>query len=282
MIDDFSYASEELWWQEDDFNAFLQVRLKIEIAYRNVAKKLGVDLIKLSSVGPYAAEAYKRMVEEAPYLVHESRRGLELGRRRERAKIRDDYIQAVVKEQRRMRKAMFYIWSGLDVERLRQVAQKASAEDVLYAIKLANVYYEQDRWKEKVLEEESRGGATSSGLGQKCVSFGYLLSPNAAVQQSLASFNELPMAPASPRRTKYGDRVSSKGYGLSREALQEVGLGPNGKVLLQSTRRQVLRSAAIDDSESDIVAGESEEECRFELTGEKASPRRTLHHRNSI
>lgn len=67
----------------------------------------------------------------------ESRRGLGLGRRHQRARNRDAYVAAVLSEQRRQR-AM----GVRDPELIAALARKVSRRDTEYAHYLAKMYFE--------------------------------------------------------------------------------------------------------------------------------------------
>merc|ERR1719330_31299 len=94
----------DLWWTPDDFEKFLEVRMNIAKAYQVAAKQLGIDVMQVSSIGAHGDEAYRAMVELKPELADESRRGLGLGRKKQRAKCRECYVTKVLEEQERQEK----------------------------------------------------------------------------------------------------------------------------------------------------------------------------------
>mmetsp|Transcript_97946 Transcript_97946/g.281771 ORF Transcript_97946/g.281771 Transcript_97946/m.281771 type:complete len:584 (-) Transcript_97946:217-1968(-) len=162
----------DVWWQQEDFDAFLNIRVEIGKAYRAAAKKLGLDIMQVSSVGSHGDEGYRAMIKINSKLCGESRRGLGLGRKRARAKNRDAYIAAVLYEQRRQRRVYQQLHGEassmsadsdvegqdnspnpdgfvLDVDALAVAARRVSEKDRLYAHFLAVSYYEQDREVER-------------------------------------------------------------------------------------------------------------------------------------
>lgn len=149
----------ELWWQEDDYTAFLQLCLELVTAYRFAAKELGVPILEVSGEGTHGPAGYRAMVQAHPELENESRQGLALGRRRQRAKDRAVYIVAVLQEQRRQRElfearlsqtlhgastGVASVVFGLDVKMLARVAQQASENTRRCAHLWAQALYERN------------------------------------------------------------------------------------------------------------------------------------------
>lgn len=237
----------ELWWQQSDFEHFLQVRLEIGQAYREAARKLGVSVVQVSSLGSHGDAGYKAMIEAFPSLAEESRRGLGLGRQRERAKNRDAYIAAVLKEQRRQHEALTEEEHAesrqqqhhtLDWESMAALADHVSRKDRSYAVVLAQQYYEQDKalYESSIGEEEmphrpeeplvrklrnskTVGDIPTGILGQ------YLFADNVALTHEPTVLEER----SSPSSV-------TSGFGLSRDRLQEVGLSATGHALSQYQR----------------------------------------------
>ena len=115
---------EHCWWQPDDFGHFLRTRLDIAEAYKTAAQSLGVEILDVSSVGSHAKAAHQATIEAYPSLKDESRRGLGLGRRHQRARNRDTYLAAVINEQGRQRQ-----YGLRDTEALATVAREVSRKD---------------------------------------------------------------------------------------------------------------------------------------------------------
>lgn len=274
---------ELIWWQPDDFAEFLRVRIEIGRAYKEVANSLGVNVLKVNSIGSHAKEAYQAMIEVAPELADESRRGLGLGRKRQRAKNRDAYIAAVLEEQTRQRYAGLY-----DDDKLASCAQSVSQNDREYAAHLAQMYYEQDgadgvqlssrtEWKRERSGDTAGDGAPSA---KDCTvepateetgeaDTGKEERDPGDVQQIPRTFSEPlvddsavedPLQKASPRSLI----TSSKGFGLSRDKLAEAGLSATGHALSKNQRQRLApRSDLFLDSEG----GESGAESDFTAFG---------------
>lgn len=111
----------ELWWERSDFIEFLRASAAIGRAYSKVARQLGVPIRDV----PRGA---------VPEMLDESRRGLSLGRVEARSLNNKRYRTAVLEEQDRQRScqagALLFL---LDWERLGQVAAQASSNDRLQA-----------------------------------------------------------------------------------------------------------------------------------------------------
>lgn len=201
-----------LWWQPDDFVNFLRSRLDIAEAYRAAAHSLGVDMCNVSSVGRHVKEAYAATIEAYPSLKDESRRGLGLGRRHQRARNRDAYLAAVVNEQGRQ------LDVGIsDSNALALVARQVSQKDREYAHFLAKMYYEQDHAD----SDESDGFEFDGRMSNDD-------SPNSPSR--IASMAQIFMEEVEDRSaSREGQSCPrSKGFGLSREKLREVGLSATG------------------------------------------------------
>jgi len=217
----------ELWWQRQDFNEFLRTRVELGAAYRAVAEQIGVDLIELASIGPHGKQGYQTMIQGAPGLAHESRRGLGLGRRCQRVKNRDAYITAVLGEQLRQQEEASQAGSigthaaMLDDEELARVAQSVSEQDREYAHYLAQSYYATDT----LAEDGSAAGEAAAQDQEAKDSFHDGSSPLLGLISSPVTD-----APAAFER-KVSPLDSSRGFGLTRDQLEEVGLNPTGHTL---------------------------------------------------
>mmetsp|Transcript_100562 Transcript_100562/g.181523 ORF Transcript_100562/g.181523 Transcript_100562/m.181523 type:complete len:555 (-) Transcript_100562:64-1728(-) len=243
----------DLWWQPDDFHEFLQVRVQIGKAYRQAAKMLGVDVLHVSSVGSHAVAGHEEMIKEWPELTHESRRGLGLGRKRQRAKNRDAYIAAVLKEQKRL-------WE-LDVdypeEALARVAAKYSEKDRSYAHLLAQSYYEADRAPGSADGKDDVPTLAFASLFSRVPSFSEedSLALNAENNSLIILDDQAeqtePLSPAAIER-KSTKGQASKGFGLSRDTLKTAGLSVTGHSL---SRRQRLGAAASADDDGGVESG---------------------------
>ncbi|CAJ1352781.1 unnamed protein product [Effrenium voratum] len=229
----------QLWWQPEDFVDFLRVRLEIASAYKAAAQTLGVEMFNVCSVGPHAKEAYRATIEAYPSLKDESRRGLGLGRRHQRAQNRDAYIAAVVQEQRRQH------YRGVqNAELLARVAQEVSKKDQDYAHFLANMYFEQEHADE------------SEGI-DRVFSGDTLVSEESNSPKEAKAVNALALPDATPSNDSAGaplssprDPKSTKGFGLSREILREVGLSATGHSLSKSQLADAETSDPSSASES--------------------------------
>lgn len=222
-----------LWWQPEDFVNFLRSRLDIAEAYKAAAHSLGVEMCNVTSVGRHAKEAYAATIEAYPSLKDESRRGLGLGRRHQRARNRDAYLAAVVNEQGRQ------LQFGIsDCDALALVARKVSQKDREYAHFLAKMYYEQDH------ADESDGLELDGRMSNDD-------SPDSPRRNaSLAQIFMEEVEDRSPSREGQSC-PRSKGFGLSREKLREVGLSATGHVLSKSQRcRDSLESLADEWSDA--------------------------------
>ena len=149
LVDIADEKKAQLWWQQDDFDEFLKVRIEIAKAYKAAAQTLGVEFNAVCSVGAHSFAGYQAMSEAYPSLKDESRRGLGLGRKRSRAKNRVAYISAVTREQKRQ-----HDLGIVDAEALSRVAGRHSKNDQEYAHFLAQTYYEQDRADEAAEKEK--------------------------------------------------------------------------------------------------------------------------------
>jgi len=244
-----------LWWQQEDFADFLKVRLEIAKAYKAAAQSLGVEMPSVCSVGEHAKKAYEQMVTVYPSLRDESRRGLGLGRKRQRAKNRDAYIAAVVKEQRRQHEAAVY-----NEEALARVAMKVSQQDRDYAHQLARMYYEQDRAEDdefgmdvamstaffnfKDVELPDRGGSKET-IDEEGGS-----SPS---RERMYSEEDIKWSEGTDRAETV---VFAKGFGLSKEKLQAAGLSVTGHSLLKRSRDTPQEDSELSSAESDAAGSE--------------------------
>lgn len=260
----------QLWWQQDDFDEFLKVRLEIAKAYKAAAQTLGVEFNSVCSVGVHSFAGYQAMREAYPSLKDESRRGLGLGRKRSRAKNRVAYISAVTKEQRRQHELGI-----MDEEALARVASRFSKNDQQYAHFLAQTYYEQDRADEEHAKEEPEvaelnelnelnlpAPARENERDRRMASNQSVLSTKeddspskfwtfSRFKELLAdSTNEAPPSP-SPRSSAVVSRA--KGFGLSKSQLQAAGLSATGHALCKSSR-----PAADDSHDSEMSGAESD------------------------
>jgi len=169
----------EIWWQPQDFDAFLSIRVEIGKAYRAAAKQLGLDIMQVSSIGSHGDEGYRAMININSKLCGESRRGLGLGRKRQRAKNRDAYIAAVLEEQSRQLKhaggaleesdgSHTSASVKLDAKKIAEKARKVSEKDRLYAHWIAESYFRQDREVERnaIREAELRAAEAQAQAPQ--------------------------------------------------------------------------------------------------------------------
>lgn len=250
----------EYWWQESDFAEFLRVRVEIGKAYREAARKLGVPVMFVSSVGSHGEEGYHAMIQAEPKLRDESRRGLGLGRKKQRAKNRDAYIGAVLAEQSRQREE-----ADVNPRALAAVAERYSQKDREYAHFLARTYYEQDRsdtldaspaidTEEVGLEDGSTAPESPSSMPEFVSQKSFRLNDEAEEE-----------VPAAPRM------AFSKGFGLSRDKLQEAGLSATGHAISKYQRLRKLPSSFHDDSggESEGTCGETDGESEPTPRGRK-------------
>jgi len=250
----------ECWWQQDDFNDFLNVRVQIGRAYQEAARKLGVDIEQVSSVGSHGNEGYKAMIEAFPELAHESRRGLGLGRSRQRARNRDAYIAAVLAEQERQREDA---WEDslddnedeaskpfeLDVEALAAVAANFSRRDRAYAAQLARQHFEQ---------HEEKSSCQMKPLLVHQQDLDAAINRLAAGPKGSSQLDGTPVKLADQQQTCAG-KNSSKGFGLSRDRLQEAGLSPSGHALSLYQRLRRL-PPAIDFRNAGATTSENDED----------------------
>jgi len=177
--------------------------------------------------GSQYKDGYQAMIEKFPQLADESRRGLGLGRKRQRAKNRDAYVEAVVQEQARQRKQAGRSTCELDADRMAAVASAVSKQDRDFAARMAQAYYEQDRQQDLLGEP-----AAPAEVGEPC------RSAAAVAYEGLAELPE-----------QFGRRLTStelacnladeaiasrfpKGFGLDRTALHKAGLSITGHPLL--------------------------------------------------
>lgn len=276
-----------IWWQQEDFDEFLKVRVEIGKAYRAAAKLLGLDVMQVSSIGSHGDEGYRAMIQIMPELAHESRRGLGLGRKRQRAKNRDCYIASVINEQQRQRDT-FIIQHGegvpfeLDDDMLGRIARAVSKRDLDYAVKLAHLYYEQDRAAEFGAAETAPAAPpalVSAPSSRWQPSDLPMQLPSPGLRRTESSSSLSCADPSSPIRTqgsfslndeedpevlrntsrrKLGEqRAYSKGFGLSREKLAGYGLSATGHSL---SRLAGGRRAADEDTDGAETGGETEDE----------------------
>lgn len=264
----------QLWWQQNDFDEFLKVRLEIAKAYKAAAQKMGVELNSVCSVGVHSFAGYQMMRETYPGLKDESRRGLGLGRKRSRAKNRVAYISAVSKEQRRQHEL------GIrDEDALARVASRFSKNDQQYAHFLAQTYYEQDRADEANEANEAKAHAEDEVPGRTAPS-GTAEAPHEVRTASHTSTRSIEedspnrgwsfprftetladshdeIAPPSPSPRNSTHRA--KGFGLSKFQLQAAGLSATGHALLKS------RSPNAEDSEMSGAESGAESEAPTDM-----------------
>jgi len=245
----------ELWWTESDCAEFLQVRLEIGRAYRAASRNMGVNILEVSSVGAKGAEAYQAMVKLFPELKDESRRGLGLGRKKQRARNRDDYIAAVLREQSRQREEGET--SDMAAEAIARAAMAVSGKDREYAHYLASTYYEQDKiddcdWEPQQTSTRDPGSPVSGILKRS-------LSTNSICSHDSGELSGSPQEEIEALREDDEEaartRLNTKGYGLSRDRLQACGLSATGHALSRGQRDRTC-PAGRDHGESS--AGESD------------------------
>ena len=257
-----------LWWQPDDFAEFLKVRLEIAKAYKTAAQSLGVEMPSVCSVGPHGRRAYEAMVEAYPSLKDESRRGLGLGRKRQRAKNRDAYIAAVVKEQQRQHDLSRY-----DGEAIAVVAMRVSQQDRDYAHFLAKMYFEQDRADEAGTTVDADMTAAlfnfnnpvssvdDRGCSKETINDEEGNSPsrqNTQQQYGEDRYTEEEVKwEGTPQGTKQTVALT-KGWGLSKDKLQAAGLSATGHSLLKRSRDPPCHQedSELSSAESDGVGSE--------------------------
>mmetsp|Transcript_153062 Transcript_153062/g.489166 ORF Transcript_153062/g.489166 Transcript_153062/m.489166 type:complete len:409 (+) Transcript_153062:709-1935(+) len=250
------------WWQQEDFDQFLQTRVDIGKAYRTVAKTLGLDIMQVSSVGSHGDEGYRAMLEINPQLEGQSRRGLGLGRKKQRAKNRDAYIAVVLAEQRRQLRAAACSLSSaftLDDERLAAATRRVSEKDLEYAQFLAKSHYEQGRAVEANEILGSHNTLSAAGDRPAVVSAPSLdddLATGTPDTPSMPSVESFGLNDESALQRQVSPSTSSKGFGLSREKLQKVGLSVTGHSISRFGRLRQLNSG--DDAESDV--GETDDD----------------------
>lgn len=233
----------ELWWTPEDFQDFLRVRLALANEYKEAVKHQ-----RLRASGSWDIQD--------PTLKQESRRGLGLGRMKLRQNNTRAYLAAVVNEQARQRRECNNVSTILlDDEKLAEVARRISESDAIASIERAQRDYAkagkedpQNQECPKIVEEavegqdrdhreeeeqpeqepnppspkppsESSESPQSGSFGMKRVESITLVDREEADSDddvsSLASGGRLP--------------DMSKGFGLSRELLQDMGLRANGR-----------------------------------------------------
>lgn len=284
-LEKFSQARKAAyWWQPDDFAEFLKVRIEIGKAYRLAARKLGVDIMKLSSVGTHGAIGYKTMIQQMPELANESRRGLGLGRKRQRAKNRDEYIATVLKEQKRQRDIA--IEAGklnpadgtasfeLDSNAVSQAAERVSEKDRKYSVVLAMSYLKQAREEDKMNEEtmaKSNAGETAGESPTSPDSGKYLklhvIETALDAEEDDDGGDDTPLsfteelrddttALLSPEMPKGASQMSSsKGFGLTRDHLAQKGLSATGHYI---SKNQRPKTTPVDNSHAGSLSDESD------------------------
>mmetsp|Transcript_66146 Transcript_66146/g.125158 ORF Transcript_66146/g.125158 Transcript_66146/m.125158 type:complete len:624 (-) Transcript_66146:185-2056(-) len=268
------------WWQPDDFAEFLKVRIEIGKAYRLAARKLGVDIMKLSSVGTHATVGYKTMIQQMPELANESRRGLGLGRKRQRAKNRDQYIETVLKEQSRQR--AIAIEAGkldpaderaffeLDASAVALAAERVSEKDRKYSVSLARSYLNQakEEEKEEMKKEEALAKVhTAQAAPDDRYLRLFIIDPASEAEEDQDEGDDTPkrsfseelrdemVAPISPEMPKGASQMSSKGFGLTRDHLAQKGLSATGHYISKNQRQG---STPIDFTHAGVWSDESD------------------------
>lgn len=252
------------WWQQEDFDEFLWVRVELGRAYSMVARRMGVGIAEVSKMGEHYDAGYREMVQIMPELTHESRRGLGLGRKRQRAKSRDAYIAAVLSEQSRQRQAAEARSSRaggegaprqplqLDAERIAREARRVSQEDGAYAAHAAAQYYEQDRAAE--LAEAAGVEALARFIVESPMP-----SASACLNDEEVPDLDLPFE----RRSSPQTLTAAKGFGLSRDKLAGAGLSATGHAISKFQRLRRLpgtnAAAAVSGDRSDAESAASAE-----------------------
>jgi len=123
---------DDLWWNAEDFQEFLRVRVALWQEYKDAAKQNRL-------------RGHSFDIQD-PMLRSESKRGLGLGRVKLRQNNTKRYIQTVLKEQSRQRReANWQPGVPIDVEKIAEAARKVSASDVQYSIKRAEKDFEETR-----------------------------------------------------------------------------------------------------------------------------------------
>jgi len=237
---------EWLWWQPHNFDEFLAMRVELGHAYREAAKALGVPMSQVTIFGSHEEDGYQAMIEKFPQLADESRRGLGLGRKRQRAMNRDAYVAAVVEEHARQREEAGSSAFKPDFERMAAVASTVSKKDRDFAAKMAKAYYEQDREKDLLEGPQASAGDETShssaatraydGLPElpEHFDFGPPVSESKATELACNLADEV--IHGSENKLPTPSRFT-KGFGLDRNTLHKAGLSITGHPLL---RRQHL------------------------------------------
>jgi len=221
---------EKLWWQQHNFDEFVATRVQLGHAYREAAKALGVPVSQVTIFGSHHTDGYQAMIEKFPQLADESRRGLGLGRKRQRAMNRDAYVEAVVQEQARQRKQAGCSTCELDADKMATVASAVSKKDREFAARMAQAYYEQDRQQDLLEELTAPAKVEEPCLSAAAVAYEGLAELPEQFGRSLMESRSTALA------CNLADEAITnrfpKGFGLDRNTLHKAGLSITGHPLL--------------------------------------------------
>jgi len=230
---------EKLWWQPHNFDEFVAIRVELGHAYKEAARALGVPVSQVTIFGSHEHQGYKAMIEKYPQLADESRRGLGLGRKRQRAMNRDAYVEAVVEEQARQRKQTGCSTCELDANRMAAVASAVSKKDREYAARIAQSYWEQDQDHEQDFVERPQ---TPWGEAAVVVDIRPSLSDGSSLPDSIPTDLACILADeviCGVENEFTSQKSFPKGFGLDKQTLHRAGLSITGHPLL---RKQMLRT----------------------------------------
>lgn len=190
-LDTESKAS--LWWQSTDFAEFMKVRVSMAKAYQEAVQQDRVETFCTDSM-----------------VRRESRRGLGLGRAKVRLNNTRAYINAILKEQARQHNV-----GQMDHEKLAMVGQAISTVDLQYSWSNAKRdEMESIEYRNESPPEEEQivpdSNVCSGSLGMKRV-------------ESFGLFDKQHFRPDDDPPPE------SKGFGLSRDDLEQMGLRATGR-----------------------------------------------------
>jgi len=278
-----------LWWQANDFAEFLRVRVAMGRAYRAVAKRRGVKIDISSPPEPDWAHESRRGLALGRKRAREKNRQLYINAvLEEQSRQRKEMLLSVQEAPVSNLRPMSFV---MDLEKLAEVARQISERDRCYAFEQAKKEYERTLRGEAnekkgfpalISGSVVAGTWTELGKGasapssqpespQKQVPYSptgdaypllrgksFLLFPDIDSDERVVAGSQEDESSSMQRSVSPESRSSSKGFGLSRDDLEQAGLTVTGHLLRRGRTNGVDAAAGAggswDGGDSDASA----------------------------
>lgn len=219
-----------LWWNAEDFNSFKETRLLIARTYRDVAKKKGMP--------------YSRTFPVEPSVSHESRRGLAMERAVQRQERCKAHIAAILKEQAALKQPSADSKKVPADEILRTASLQHSGYDSYLAIETAHRDYRLSMAQSNDDAHAAQRQRSKTGVDDPQDSPSELPDEIWKPMQRAASFD---LAESDENLKPHA--AESRGFGLSRQTLEDSGLSASGHDMPPDEHSPVCENSDSDDGE---------------------------------